>query len=165
MNPLKGQRLIPRLLRHLPQQKALTLLTLLIATYSQLDVVARAAPPPSADMSLMSKAPRDARAQREAETDNFLHCVVPGMDIIINQCPLSLISGLLGVCAQRMKVGAVARTRVSHDRFSVESSRIELSIAWCRFVHRAAVSRKATHQCPRRRRSDPAGAPARRQGD
>lgn len=127
MNPLKGQRLIPRLLRHLPQQKALTLLTLLIATYSQLDVVAHAPPPPSADMSLMSKAARDARAQREAETDNFLHCVVPGMDIIINQCPLSLISGLLGVCAQRMNVGAVARTRVSCDR-SCGSSAVLTSV-------------------------------------
>jgi DNA topoisomerase 2-associated protein PAT1 len=113
MNPVKGQRLFPRLLRHLPHQQALTLLTLIIATYPQLDVVARAPPPPVSDTSLLTKADRMDRAKREAETDSFLHCVVPGLDILIQRCGLGLIAGLLGISAQRMEVWRVACTRVS----------------------------------------------------
>lgn len=112
MNPIKGQRLVPRLLRHLPHQQSLTLLTLLIATYPQLDVVARAPPPPVADASLLTKADRLDRARREAETDSFLHCIVPGMDQIIDRCSLGLVAGLLGIAAQRMEVWKVASTRV-----------------------------------------------------
>jgi len=110
MNPVKGQRLFPRLLRHLPQQQALTLLTLLIATYQQLDVVAHAPPPPAADASLLSKVDR---IRREGETDNFLSCVIPGVDTLISRCNLGLVAGLLGICAQRMEVWKVAATRVS----------------------------------------------------
>lgn len=111
MGPLKGHHLFPRLLRHLPHQQTLTLLTLLIATYPQLDVVARAPPPPVADTSLLTKADRLDRARREAETDSFLHHVIPAVDSLINQCNLGLVSGLVGICAQRMEVWKVAATR------------------------------------------------------
>ena len=113
LNPVKGQRLFPRLLRHLPDQQALTLLTLLIATYSQLDVVAHAPPPPVSDTSLLDKADRLNRARREVETDNFLSCVIPGVDTLINRCNLGLVAGLLGICGQRMEVWEVAATRVN----------------------------------------------------
>ena len=115
LNASKGQRLFPRVLRHLPHQQALTLLTLLLATYPQLDVVARAPPPPVADSSLLTKADRLDRARREAETDNFLHCVLPGADMLINRCNLGLVAGLLGLCAQRWEVWRVATTRVSNQ--------------------------------------------------
>jgi DNA topoisomerase 2-associated protein PAT1 len=115
MNPLKGQKMFPRLIRHLNPQQALTLLTLLVATYYQLDVVARAPPPPVADSSLLTKADRKDRARREAETDQFLQYVVPGLDIIINRCNLGLVSGLLTICAQRMDLPRVASTRVSYQ--------------------------------------------------
>lgn len=125
LNPLKGQRLFPRLLRHLPHQQALTLLTLLVATYPQLDVVARAPPPPVADASLLTKADRLDRARREAETDSFLHHVVPGVDALINQCNLGLVSGLLGICAQRMEVWKVAATRPGVALFTALLSRAQ----------------------------------------
>ncbi|WVQ95596.1 hypothetical protein IAU59_002693 [Kwoniella sp. CBS 9459] len=111
INPVKGQRLFPRLLRHLPNQQSITLLSLLIATYPQLDVVARAPPPPVADASLLTKADRLDRAKKEAETDNFLHCVIPGVDIIINRCGLGLVAGMLAISAQRSEVWRVASTR------------------------------------------------------
>jgi DNA topoisomerase 2-associated protein PAT1 len=123
INPTKGQRLIPRLLRHLPPQQALTLLTLLIATYPQLDVVARPPPPPVADSSLLTKADRADRARREAETDCFLHMVIPGVDMLIGRCNLGLVAGLLGICAQRMDVARVAATRVSHCVTGVDRMR------------------------------------------
>lgn len=125
INPLKGQRLFPRLLRHLDHQRALTLLTLLIATYPQLEVVARAPPPPVADVSLLTKADREDRARREAQTDSFLHCVIPGVDMLINQCNLGLVAGLLGICTQRMELGAVAATRPGVALFTALLSRAQ----------------------------------------
>jgi len=113
LNPIKGQKLFFRLQRHLQPQQAITLLTLLTATYSQLDVITRAPPPPVADASILSKVERKERAKREAETDNFLQYVVPGLDrIITEQCGLAMINGLFGICFQRMEVWRVASTRV-----------------------------------------------------
>jgi len=115
LNPIKGQKLFSRLQRHLQPQQAITLLTLLTATYPQLDVVARAPPPPVADASILSKVERKERAKRETETDNFLLYVLPGLDrIITEQCGLGLINGLFGICFQRMEVWRVASTRVSY---------------------------------------------------
>jgi DNA topoisomerase 2-associated protein PAT1 len=116
LNPIKGQKLFFRLQRHLQPQQAITLLTLLTATYPQLDVVTRAPPPPVADASILTKVERKERAKREAETDNFLQFVVPGLDrIITEQCGLSLINGLFGICFQRMEVWRVASTRVCYQ--------------------------------------------------
>lgn len=125
INTLKGQRLFPRLLRHLDHQRGLTLLTLLIATYPQLDVVARAPPPPVADAGLLTKADREDRARREAQTDAFLHCVLPGVDMLINQCGLGLVAGLLGICTQRMEVWTVAATRPGVALFTALLSRAQ----------------------------------------
>ncbi|WWC65060.1 uncharacterized protein I303_107674 [Kwoniella dejecticola CBS 10117] len=111
INPVKGQKLFPRLLRHLPQNQTITLLSLLIATYTQLDVVARAPPPPVADSSLLTRADRLDRAKREVETDNFLQFVIPGVDMIINRCGLGLVAGVLAISAQRSEVWRVASTR------------------------------------------------------
>ncbi|WRT70660.1 uncharacterized protein IL334_007658 [Kwoniella shivajii] len=111
INPIKGQRLFMRLLRHLPHNQSITLLSLLIATYIQLDVVARAPPPPVADASLLTKADRLDRAKREGATDHFLHSVIPGVDMIINRCGLGLVAGMLAISAQRSDVCRVAATR------------------------------------------------------
>jgi DNA topoisomerase 2-associated protein PAT1 len=115
LNPIKGQKLFFRLLRHLSPPQTITLLTMLVATYPQLDVIARAPPPPVADASLLTKAERKERAKRESETDNFLQYVIPGLDrIITEQCGLGLIVGLFSICFQRMEVWRVASTRVRH---------------------------------------------------
>ncbi|WVR08571.1 hypothetical protein IAU60_005626 [Kwoniella sp. DSM 27419] len=125
VNPIKGQRLFPRLLRHLPHTQSITLLSLLIATYPQLDVVARAPPPPVADASLLTKADRLDRAKKEAETDNFLHCVIPGVDMIINRCGLGLVAGMLAIAAQRYEVWRVATTRPGVALFTALLSRAQ----------------------------------------
>lgn len=126
LGPLKGQRLFPRVIRHLSGQQSMTLLTLLVATYAQLDVVIRAPPPPAADASLLTKADRLDRAKREAETENFLHCVVPVVDNLIGRCGLGLVSGLLGICVQRMEVARVASTRPGVALFTTLLSRAQV---------------------------------------
>ena len=130
LNPIKGQKLFFRLQRHLQPQQAITLLTLLTATYPQLDVVARAPPPPVADASILSKVERKERAKREAETDNFLQFVVPGLDrIITEQCGLPLINGLFGICFQRMEVWRVASTRVSREQPHINAANTQPGVA------------------------------------
>ncbi|EIW69918.1 hypothetical protein TREMEDRAFT_71451 [Tremella mesenterica DSM 1558] len=126
LNAVKGQRLMPRVLRHLPHSQALTLLTLLIATYPQLDVIAHAPPPPVADASLLNKMDRVERARREAETDCFLQCVVPGMDMLISTCNLGLVAGLLNICTQKMpNLKQVASTRPGVALFTALLSRAQ----------------------------------------
>jgi hypothetical protein len=146
LGPLKGQRLFPRVIRHLSGQQSMTLLTLLVATYAQLDVVIRAPPPPAADASLLTKADRLDRAKREAETENFLHCVVPVVDNLIGRCGLGLVSGLLGICVQRMEVARVASTRVSHSRKKVETLSLTL-LARCGSLHDFAVTSSSIAAC------------------
>ena len=159
MNPAKGRKLFPRLLRHLPHQQALTLLTLLIATYPQLDVVARAPPPPVADASLLTKADGLNRVRREAETDDFLHCVIPGADMLINRCNLGLLAGLLGICAQRMEVWKVASTRVCClSSFGLTNAN-ELS-AGCGIVHSAIVQSPRSYSSPCARPNEPTKIPS-----
>ncbi|ODN99512.1 DNA topoisomerase 2-associated protein PAT1 [Cryptococcus wingfieldii CBS 7118] len=111
VNPPKGQRLLLRIILQLPDQKIFTLLSLLLVNFYQLDVVARAPPPPAADASLLTKADKLDRAKREADTDGFLFNIVPAIDMAINKCKLGLIGGLLVTAVQRLDVVKIASTR------------------------------------------------------
>ncbi|WVQ70712.1 hypothetical protein IAR50_000234 [Cryptococcus sp. DSM 104548] len=111
LNPPKGQRLLLRIILQLPDQKIFTLLSLLLVNFYQLDVVARAPPPPAADASLLTKADKLDRAKREADTDGFLFNIVPAIDMAINKCKLGLIGGLLVTAVQRLDVVKIASTR------------------------------------------------------
>ncbi|OXB39488.1 hypothetical protein LQV05_000635 [Cryptococcus neoformans] len=111
LNPPKGQRILGRIILQLPDQKIYTLLSLLVVKFHQLDVVARAPPPPVTDGSLLTKADRLDRAKREADTDGFLYNLVPAMDMAINKCKLGLLGGLLVAAVQRLDVVKIASTR------------------------------------------------------
>ncbi|WVQ85901.1 hypothetical protein IAT38_008069 [Cryptococcus sp. DSM 104549] len=111
LNIGKGQRLFGRILRHLSDRQLFTLLSLLVVTFPQLDVVAHAPPPPVADASFYTNAERMDRAKREAETDMFLHSVIPAMDIVINKCGLGLLGGLLVAATQMVDAAKIASTR------------------------------------------------------
>ncbi|EAL23099.1 hypothetical protein CNBA6240 [Cryptococcus deneoformans B-3501A] len=111
LNPPKGQRILGRIILQLPDQKIYTLLSLLVVKFHQLDVVARAPPPPVTDASLLTKADRLDRAKREADTDGFLYNLVPAMDMAINKCKLGLLGGLLVAAVQRLDVVKIASTR------------------------------------------------------
>ncbi|WVN89744.1 uncharacterized protein L203_104974 [Cryptococcus depauperatus CBS 7841] len=111
LNPPKGQRLLGRIILQLPDQKIYTLLSLVVVNFYQLDVVARAPPPPIVDSSLLTKADRLDRQKRETDTDGFLYNVVPAMDTAINKCKLGLLGGLLAMAVQRLDIVKIALTR------------------------------------------------------
>lgn len=107
LTPTKGKRLLPRLLRHLSPSQTLTIFTLLLACFTQLDVVWNAPPP-------LPPHTKDEE-RREKETDVFLGAVVPAFLSVLDRCELRMVAGMVGLVAERCDVLALARTRVRLD--------------------------------------------------
>ena len=103
--PTKGKRILPRLLRHLSPDQTLTIFTLLLACFTQLDVVWNA-PPPVPPYS------KDEE-RREKETDVFLGAVVPAFLAVLDRCELRMVGGMVGLVVERCDVVSLAKTRVS----------------------------------------------------
>ncbi|KZT59905.1 hypothetical protein CALCODRAFT_493178 [Calocera cornea HHB12733] len=103
LGPAKGKKLLPRLLRHLSQKESLTVVTLLIACFSQLDVVRKA--------SLLDRADSPEKREMEKQTELFLSTVLPALIGALRRAGLRLVSGLLGHLINRCDVAEVARTR------------------------------------------------------
>jgi DNA topoisomerase 2-associated protein PAT1 len=105
LTPTKGKRLLPRVLRHLSPSQTLTIFTLLLASFNQLDVVWNAPPP-------LPPYTKDEE-RREKETDVFLGAVVPAFLAVLDRCELRMVAGMVGLVAERCDVMALAKTRVS----------------------------------------------------
>lgn len=104
LTPTKGKRLFPRLLRHLTSAQVLTVFTLLLACFSQVDVV-RYAPHPVPPHS------KDDEA-KEKETDLFLGAIIPAFLGVLDRCELKIVAGMLGLIVSRCDVPRMSRTRV-----------------------------------------------------
>lgn len=83
----------------------LTVLTLLVACFSQLDVVIQA---PLLDSLDGTKEQADVEAQTQA----FMASVVQSILPVVAKASLRLVSGLLGLLLDRSNIIDVARTRV-----------------------------------------------------
>ena len=105
MIPAKGKRLLPRLTRHLNPQQMLTLLTLLVACFAQLDVVKDAA-------LLDSQVETPERSEIDKQTQIFVSTVLQSILPIIAKANLRLIGGLLGLLMERCEVNIVVQCRV-----------------------------------------------------
>ena len=106
LQPAKGKRLLPRVVRHLSSQQMLTVLTLLVACFSQLDVVIGA---PILD-SLEDSPERQAV---DNQTQLFLSTVMQTIFPVIAKTSLRLISGLVGLLMERCELHKVIQSRVS----------------------------------------------------
>lgn len=103
--PSKGKKILPRLTRHLTHQRMLTLLTLLVACFNQLEVVKQA---PILD----SAQDRPERSDVERQTQAFLGSVMQSILPVVSVANLRLVTGLLGLLLDRSNIVAVARTKV-----------------------------------------------------
>ncbi|TFY68510.1 hypothetical protein EVJ58_g957 [Rhodofomes roseus] len=101
--PIKGKRLLPRVVRHLPSERILTMLTLIIACFHQVDVVVNS---PKLDTLEESK----ERAEVEQHSEVFLSSLVQSVLPAIGKLDLSMLTGLLGMLFKHNDVAAVART-------------------------------------------------------
>ena len=102
--------MLPRVTRYFDTQRLQTVLTLLVACFSQLDVIR--------DAQLLDHID-DTRERRdvEAQTQAFLGNVMQSVLTVAATGNLRLINGLLGLFLERNDVGVVARTRVSGLEF------------------------------------------------
>lgn len=105
LGPSKGKKILPRLTRHLSSQRMLTLLTLLVACFGQLDVVRDA-------FLLDSLEETPERGEIERQTNAFLASVMQSILPIVAKSTLRLITGLLGLLLDRSNIAIVARTKV-----------------------------------------------------
>ena len=105
MTPAKGKKLLPRVTRHFNSQQLLTILTLLVACFTQLDVVRDA---PILNSEVDSPERKEAERQTQLFLGTVLQCILP----VVAKSNLRLIGGLLGLFMERCELHIIAQSRV-----------------------------------------------------
>ncbi|KAH8116273.1 topoisomerase II-associated protein PAT1 [Phellopilus nigrolimitatus] len=119
MMPAKGKKLLPRLMRHLTPEQTLLLNFLIIACFSQFDVVKNTA-------ILDSQEDTPARSEVDRQTQTFLSTVLQSILPVIAKANLKLIGGMLGLLMERSEVHFVARSRPGLSLLTALLSRVEV---------------------------------------
>ncbi|PWN43326.1 hypothetical protein IE81DRAFT_322622 [Ceraceosorus guamensis] len=124
MSTIKGKRLLPRALRHLTQEQVLTALTLIVATFSQLDIVRQGS---ALDVPLEGGANVSRENRREAarQTEAFSTSVVPAMLSLMAGASMRIVSGMLALFVERNDLISVAKTRPGIAFLTIFLSRAE----------------------------------------
>ncbi|KAF8638932.1 hypothetical protein AX16_010407 [Volvariella volvacea WC 439] len=117
--PAKGKRMLPRLTRHLSHQRMLTLLTLLVACFHQLDVITQA---PLLDTITESR----ERTESERQTQAFLGSVLQSILPVVAKAGLRLVTGLLSLLMDRGHVASIAQTKPGLALLTLFLSRVEV---------------------------------------
>ncbi|KAI4116894.1 MAG: hypothetical protein LQ345_002754 [Seirophora villosa] len=113
----KGKKAIPRIFRHLDQEQRLTILTMIVVHLNVLDVIRLVQP--------QANGAQPSAGARE-EVDLFCQAVMPSLFSYINEAPLQISMGLLGVILDRSNMQAIARTKVGLTVLTTLLSRAEL---------------------------------------
>ncbi|KAJ7801901.1 topoisomerase II-associated protein PAT1 [Mycena olivaceomarginata] len=114
LSPSKGKKLLPRLTRHIGSSRMLTLMTLLVACFTQLDVDS------------------PERAETERQTQAFLGSVLQSILPIVANLELHVVTALLGLLIDRSHdIAAVAKTKPGLALLTLFLSRVEvIKQAW-----------------------------------
>lgn len=114
--PLKGKKMLPRVQRYFDMSRNLTVLTLLVACFSQLDVVR--------DSYLIDRL-EDSAARKEAliQWDSFYFLQTHYVLHVAGKCSLRIITGLLGLFLERNDVVAMAQTPAGLNMLTIFVSR------------------------------------------
>jgi DNA topoisomerase 2-associated protein PAT1 len=113
----KGKKVIPRIFRHIDQEQKVTILTMIVVHLDSLDVVKNAVIRPGE-----SQPPVSVREEIEL----FSHVVMPGLLGYVNEAPMGVIIGLLGLVIAQTNVEQVSRTKVGLGILTMLLSRAEL---------------------------------------
>lgn len=113
----KGKKAIPRVFRQINQEKRLTILTMIVIHLNVLDVIRRAQPQPNGAQLPI--------AVRE-EVELFSQAIMPQLFGCINEAPLNVIIGLVGVILDHVNIKAMARTKMGLTLLTMLISRVEL---------------------------------------
>lgn len=105
--PIKGKKILPRILRFFDTSQNLTIVTLMVACFSQLDVIRN-----SAILDHLEDTP--TRKEAILQSDTFIHATEMQYVLPVSaKCGLRIVSGLLGLFLERNDVVAMAQTPVS----------------------------------------------------
>ncbi|KAI9821876.1 MAG: hypothetical protein M1827_002458 [Pycnora praestabilis] len=113
----KGKKAIPRIFRHIDQEQRVIVLTMIVVHLDLLDVI-RLAQLHGGEQQLPT-AVRD-------EVELFSQAVMPSLFGYVNDAPLNIIMGLLGLVLDRVNVQSIARTKVGLGIMTMFISRAEL---------------------------------------
>ncbi|KAI9789156.1 MAG: hypothetical protein M1835_001850 [Candelina submexicana] len=115
----KGKKAIPRIFRHIDQEQRIMIITVIVVHLDLLDVIR------NAQMNLGEQQQLPLAIREEVEL--FSQAVFPSLFGYINEAPLHIVSGLLGLILGRANVPVVARTKVGVGILTILVSRAELS--------------------------------------
>jgi DNA topoisomerase 2-associated protein PAT1 len=113
----KGKKAIPRIFRHIDQDQRVIILTMIVVFLGSLDVVRSAQLQPG-ELQLPT-------AVRE-EVELFSQAVMPSLFAFVNEAPLKIVVGLLGIIWERVNVQAIAKTKIGLGILTMFFSRGEL---------------------------------------
>ena len=113
----KGKKTIPRIFRHIEQEQRLTVLTMIIIHLDFLDVIRLAQLQPN-EIQLPT-------AVRE-EVELFSQAVMPSLFGYVNEAPLGIVIGMLGLILDRVNVQGISRTKIGLGILTMLISRAEL---------------------------------------
>jgi DNA topoisomerase 2-associated protein PAT1 len=119
LSAAKGKKILPRVTRHFDQQRMNTLLTLLIACFTQLDVISHAAL-----LDTLDDTPE--RADVERQTQAFLSSVLQSILPIIVKGNLRLVCGLVGLLMHGQDIAAIAKSRPGLALLTLFLTRVEV---------------------------------------
>ncbi|KAB2581200.1 DNA topoisomerase 2-associated protein pat1 [Lasiodiplodia theobromae] len=113
----KGKKAIPRIFRHIDEQQRVTILTMIVVHLDTLDVVQHGIP---ADP--LTPLPRAAKEEIEL----FAQAVMPPLFAYVNEAPLNIVIGLLGLVLDRTNIPVLVRTKIGLSILTIFVSRAEL---------------------------------------
>lgn len=113
----KGKKAMPRIFRHIDEEQRLTILTMIIVHLNVLDVI-RLVQPQLYDT-------RPPATTRE-EVELFSQAVMPTLFGYVNEAPLNIVIGLLGLILDRVNIQVITRTKIGLGILTMLISRAEL---------------------------------------
>ena len=130
----KGKKAIPRIFRQIDQEQRLTILTMIVIHLNVLDVIRRAQPQPNGAQLPI--------AVRE-EIELFSQAIMPQIFGCVNEAPLNIVIGFVGLILDHVNIKAIARTKMGLTLLTMLISRVELlkqgepfkSQEWDQWVH------------------------------
>lgn len=113
----KGKKAIPRIFRLLDQEQRVTILTLIVLHLDLLDAIR---------LAQLREGEHQLPAAVREEVELFSQAVMPSLFGYVNEAPLPIVVGLLGLILERVNVPAAARTKIGLAILTMLISRAEL---------------------------------------
>lgn len=113
----KGKKAMPRIFRLIDQEQRLTILTMIVVHLDQLDVTKDARPAPGE-----SQPPAAIREEIEL----FSQAVMPCLLQYVNEAPINIVIGLLGLLIDHTNIATVAMTKIGLGMMTMLLTRAEL---------------------------------------